>query len=175
MTSDLGSIVACWRRERPDLCAETIELAAMLKRIADRLEAETRRVSQTEIAMGPGDMRVLLALRRNGRDLPMRPTDLFRSLLISSGAVSKQVHRLQSEGYVERLPDPANRGGQLVRLTDRGFAATNALMDGLFAPDSRVSSAIGALDPGQRAQAIALMQRIAGALEALDDPDPPEA
>jgi DNA-binding MarR family transcriptional regulator len=63
---------------------------------------------------------VLLELRRAGGDYCRRPTDLYRALLVTSGAVTKKVDRLVTAGLVKRKPDPGDKGSLLVKLTTRG-------------------------------------------------------
>ena len=46
--------------------------------------------------------------------------DLFRALLVTSGAMTKTVDRLSALGLVKRRPDPADKGGFLVHLTQKG-------------------------------------------------------
>src|SRR3546814_18094629 len=66
-------------------------------------------------------MRVLFALRRAPPSYALRPTELFRSLLVTSGAITKQVDRLVAGGFVARQPGPAKSGGFLIHLTGKGF------------------------------------------------------
>jgi DNA-binding MarR family transcriptional regulator len=81
----------------------------------------------------------------------MNPTALSGSLILSSGGMTKRLDRLERAGLVERLPDPADRRGRLVALTDRGLALVDAsvvdhlaneerLLGGLLAVDRDVSS-----------------------------------
>jgi DNA-binding MarR family transcriptional regulator len=70
--------------------------------------------------MPASDVRLLLALRRSGPPYSKRPTDLFRALLVTSGAVTKQVDRLEKRRLVKRLPDQSYGGGFQVQLTDAG-------------------------------------------------------
>src|SRR5260221_6575890 len=77
---------------------------------------------QARFGMSARDMRVLLALRRGGPPYALRPTDLFESLLVTSGAVTKQVDRLERRRLVKRLPDPEHGGGVLVQVPARGVA-----------------------------------------------------
>jgi len=70
-------------------------------------------------------MRILFALRRAGPPYALRPTELFYSLLVTSGAVSKQVDRLEAAGYVKRSVGPAKSGGSLIVLTTSGFELVN--------------------------------------------------
>ena len=92
MTRALENFIAEWRRERPDLNLSAFSIAAAIKQIDQQTEAEFRRVS-AGLGIGPGDLRVLFALRRSGVDNPRRPTDLFQSLLVTSGAITKQLDR----------------------------------------------------------------------------------
>ena len=47
---------------------------------------------------------------------------------LSSGGMTKRLDRLADAGLVERRPDPNDRRGTLVKLTDRGKATIDALL-----------------------------------------------
>src|ERR1700677_1379103 len=104
-----------WRRERPDVDLTAFTIAAAIKQIDLQTEAEFRRLS-ADFGIGPGDLRVLFALRRSGVANPRRPTDLFQSLLVTSGAVTKQVDRLEAQGLGGRVAGPPEPRGCLVRV-----------------------------------------------------------
>jgi hypothetical protein len=72
LTRGLNDFIAEWRRERPDLNLSAFSIAAAIKQIDQKTEAEFRRVS-AGLGIGPGDLRVLFALRRSGVDNPRRP------------------------------------------------------------------------------------------------------
>src|SRR5689334_928493 len=97
-----------WQRARPDLDLDDFLLAIYCMRLGTIGDRAYDRVCRAEYGISGGDMRVLLALRRGGRPFVMRPTDLFRALLVTSGAITKKVDRLVDAGYAERLPDPAH-------------------------------------------------------------------
>jgi DNA-binding MarR family transcriptional regulator len=46
--------------------------------------------------------------------------ELNREMLLSQPSLSRMVERLESAGYVAREPDPADRRGTVVALTDTG-------------------------------------------------------
>ena len=94
-------------------------------------------------------MRVLMALRRAGKPYMLRPTDIFQSLLITAGAVTKQVDRLLARGLVRRKPDPAHAGGTLVQLTASGLAAANEIATRV-AGEGSVHEALASLPGAQR-------------------------
>lgn len=48
------------------------------------------------------------------------PTEVAGYLRLTSGAVTNMVDRLTTAGLIERLPNPADRRGSLLRLTDAG-------------------------------------------------------
>jgi DNA-binding MarR family transcriptional regulator len=48
-----------------------------------------------------------------------RPTELARRLGVTKAAVGQLVNVLESQGLVERAPDPADRRAQIVRPTSR--------------------------------------------------------
>ena len=72
----LKDFVDEWRRERPDVDLTAFSIAAAIKQIDLQTEAEFRRLA-ANYGIGPGDLRVLFALRRSGVANPRRPTELF--------------------------------------------------------------------------------------------------
>jgi DNA-binding MarR family transcriptional regulator len=113
-------------------------------------------------------MRALLALRRGGLPYVKRPTDLFRALFVTSGAMTKKLDRLSNAGYVERLSDPAHQGGFLVRLTKSGLSAVEDAVERL-ADDSVLAPAMRQLSPEERQAAGHLALRVLSALEQTQD------
>jgi DNA-binding MarR family transcriptional regulator len=64
---------------------------------------------------------VLVQLAENGGRLRLR--DLVDRVVLSQPGLSRKVARLEQEGLVQRLPDPSDGRGVLVRLTRGGRAA----------------------------------------------------
>ena len=67
--------------------------------------------------MGVSDFQVLLRLDEGGT---LTVSELGRKLLLSSGSVTTAIDRVERRGLVERRPDPADRRGVLVNLTEAG-------------------------------------------------------
>jgi DNA-binding MarR family transcriptional regulator len=129
--SQVKDVADSWLQERPDLNPDDylhLIYAIRLGRMLDKLDDERNRALD---GLSSSEMRVIFALRRAGPPFMRRPTDLFKAVLVTSGAITKQVNRLVEAGYVERLPDPTNSGGFLVRLTDKGLARADKGMDAL--------------------------------------------
>jgi DNA-binding MarR family transcriptional regulator len=148
-----------WRRERPDVDLTAFSIAAAIKQIDLQTETEFRRLA-ADFDIGPGDLRVLFALRRSGVANPRRPTDLFQSLLVTSGAVTKQVDRLEAQGLVERLADPSHRRGFLIRLTRRGVRVADAAIEAICSNQTTIGAAIAALSDQERKVGERFLQRL---------------
>ncbi len=118
----VGETIAMqWQREKPELDLRNFLLAIYFMRLGTMVDRAFDRMCRTRYQINGGDMRVLLALRRSGHPYARRPTDLFRALLVTSGAITKKVDRLVDKGYAERRDDPAHSGGFLVHLTRKGL------------------------------------------------------
>ena len=115
------TIALQWQREKPELDLRNFLLAIYFMRLGTCVDRAFDKMCRARYRISGGDMRVMLALRRSGHPYARRPTDLFRALLVTSGAITKKVDRLVKAGYAERLDDPAHSGGFLVHLTRKGL------------------------------------------------------
>ena len=113
-----------WQRELPDIDPTQLLTQIYIMRLGRMLDSAYDRLCTETIGISGADMRVLFALRRAGPRSARRPTDLFRALLVTSGAMTKQLDRLQEGGFLVRLPDPAFGGGFLIKLTRKGKSAS---------------------------------------------------
>ena len=118
--SHVEEITADWQRERPDIDLDRFLLSIYLQRLGRIIQQDFERLCQSQYRLRSSDLRVLFALRRRGPPYAQRPTDLFRALLVTSGAITKKVDRLQAAGLVKRRSDPTDKGGFLVHLTAKG-------------------------------------------------------
>jgi DNA-binding MarR family transcriptional regulator len=113
-------IAKSWAKERPDLDPVDYLLPIYMVRLGRIVERDGDLMWKERFGISSPDMRVLLALRRAGGDFSRRPTDLFQALLVTSGAITKIVDRLSTDGLVKRRPDPSDKGGFLIQLTTKG-------------------------------------------------------
>ena len=151
--SYIDEITAQWKRERPDLDLDKLLLAVYLQRLGILIMSDFERYCQSQFKMGASDARVLLALQRGGPPYSKRPTDLFRALLVTSGAVTKQVDRLEKRRLVKRLPDESYGGGFQVQLTGAGRKMVDKVVKAL-AEGSAAASPIYDLPASERQAAL---------------------
>jgi DNA-binding MarR family transcriptional regulator len=126
MADHVDRIIEGWQ-ERPDLDVSALAVIARLFRIvhlADAVLAEQLALH----GLQPGWFDVLAALRRAGSPYALNPTQLMRTMMLSSGGMTKRLDRLAEAGLVERLADPDDRRGILVNLTRRGKITIDRLL-----------------------------------------------
>jgi DNA-binding MarR family transcriptional regulator len=114
-------VLAEWRKEQPRLDTSPVAVVARLGRAAALLDRGMN-ANFARYGLNRTDWDVLASLRRVGAPYRRSPTELYRALMRTSGAITHIVDRLEADGLVERIPDPADRRGLLVRLTRKGRA-----------------------------------------------------
>ncbi|MBE1563521.1 MarR family winged helix-turn-helix transcriptional regulator [Nonomuraea africana] len=126
MTMDeVDRLVASWQQERPDLDVTPLQVLSRVSRLARHLD-RARRASFSEHDLEPWEFDVLTALRRAGKPYELSPGALLRATLVTSGTMTNRIDRLAQAGLVRRRPDPEDRRGVLVSLTDDGRARVDA-------------------------------------------------
>lgn len=163
MRDEVDRLVEAWQRERPDLQLDPMQVLSRVSRLGHHLD-RARRASFTDHGVESWEFDVLAALRRAGAPYELSPGRLIKETLVTSGTMTNRVDRLVARGLVERLPDPHDRRGVLVRLTDEGRAKVDGALASLL---DRERELLGGLDaPAQR--------RLAGLLRDLLAPFEPE-
>ncbi len=146
MRDEVDKLVAAWGRERPDLDLAPMHVLSRVSRLSHHLDA-ARRAAFAEHAIEPWEFDVLAALRRAGPPYELSPGRLLRETLVTSGTMTNRVDRLAVRGLVQRLPDPGDRRGVLVRLTDEGRATVDGALEALL---DREHELLGGLDADER-------------------------
>lgn len=159
MEDEVDRLVAAWRRERPDLDVEPLEVLSRVSRLARHLD-RARRLAFAEHHLEPWEFDVLTALRRAGAPYQLSPGQLLTQTLVTSGTMTNRIDRLAKKGLVERLPDPTDRRGVLVRLTEAGRCRTDEALATLLAQERTL---LGDLSAAQR-------RELAGLLRVLTAP-----
>jgi DNA-binding MarR family transcriptional regulator len=145
MKDEVDRLVEAWRRERGDLDLRPMEVLSRVTRLGHHLD-RARRLAFTEHTLESWEFDVLAALRRAGSPYELSPGRLLKETLVTSGTMTNRVDRLASRGLVERLPDPTDRRGVLVRLTPSGRTAVDGALDGLLARERALLAGLGAAD-----------------------------
>lgn len=156
MRDEVDDLSEAWARERPDLDLAPVAVFSRLSRLSRHLDL-ARRAAFTAHGIESWEFDVLAALRRTGSPYELSPGRLLRETLVTSGTMTNRVDRLAARGLVERLPDPADRRGVLVRLTPEGKAAVDGAFEALLAAERGF---LGGLSGDQQAQLADLLRRL---------------
>lgn len=127
VTDVVARIVEEWREQRPDLDASPMLVVGRIHRLGQLLDVALR-PTFARVGLGQGDFDVLAALRRAGPPYSRTAGELHDALMVTSGAISKQVDRLAAQGLVARDVDIDDARVRHVRLTDAGVALVDELI-----------------------------------------------
>jgi DNA-binding MarR family transcriptional regulator len=120
MESDsVDRIVQAWSSTDPKLDSSSLEVVGRLI-LCTRYHERAVLGALQQFGLSIADFDVLNTLRRVGDAQGGRPADMARYSLITTGAMTSRLDRLERAGLIRRLPDPADRRGVLVRLTAQG-------------------------------------------------------
>ena len=155
-----------WRRERPGLDLSGMAVVTRLLRVARRFD-EARDEFFSALGLKPGWLDVLGALRRAGYPYRLTPTKLAEEALISTAGMTNRLDRLEQADLIRRLPDPDDRRGVLVELTNDGLELVDSAVDAHRGLSRRL---LAGLDSGEREELDGLLKKL---LEPLDTGEAP--
>ena len=113
-------IRAQWAKEKPELDTSPMGVIGRISRISRHIDQLLQK-NYSKFGLNGGEFDVLATLRRSGYPYQLTPTQLFNSLMLSSGAMTNRLDRLEDVGLIKRAPNPEDRRGILVRLTKQGL------------------------------------------------------
>jgi DNA-binding MarR family transcriptional regulator len=120
----VDDIMDAWRVQDPAVAHVPAEVSKRIARLDSLLQAATDR-ALAPFGLQKAEFGVLSALRRMGPPYRLKPNELTRTLLISSGGTSNVLRRLEQTGLVERGSDPHDQRSSWVRLTREGVSVTD--------------------------------------------------
>jgi DNA-binding MarR family transcriptional regulator len=154
-------LLAEWRRERPDLDPSPIGIQGRVVRLSAHLMRQIERMLAS-LDLSWEVFSVILTLRRSGKPYELRPADLLRESLLTSGAITNRIDRVEQKGLIERRPDPIDRRSYTIRLTPSG----KKLADTAIATHvATIDELLGALSGAERKQLAMLLSKLLGSFE----------
>jgi DNA-binding MarR family transcriptional regulator len=162
MTQDvIDDVLAGWRGTDPALDLSALEVTGRLSRIGPLL-ARRQEAVFTRFGVNRGEVGALSALRVAGPPHRLSPTSLGRGLMLSSAGVTSRIDRLERRGLVCRLPDPDDRRGVIVELTDAGIDLVDQAVAAVAESDRQL---LGRLDGDEMRDLEALLRKLLAGLE----------
>jgi DNA-binding MarR family transcriptional regulator len=131
-----------WARERPDLPSLPMAVLGRLSDAAERVMRDHMNPLFADSGLQPGEFDVLATLRRSGKPYLLSPTQLYEALMISSGGMTARLDRLERADFIERRPDPSDRRGKLIALTEAGKRVIDETLSRHVANEQRILSSL---------------------------------
>ncbi|MFD9494789.1 MULTISPECIES: MarR family winged helix-turn-helix transcriptional regulator [unclassified Streptomyces] len=155
----VDAIIEQWAAVRPDLDTAAMEVFGRVFRISralgDRMEKAYARYG-----ISRGEFDVLATLRRSDAPYTLSPRQLSATLMLTTGGMTGRLDKLERAGLLRRSPDPHDRRGLQVTLTDEGLRLIDeAVGTGL----ALQTAALSALDGDQATQLAALLRPLLAA------------
>jgi DNA-binding MarR family transcriptional regulator len=140
---EVDEIVAAWRRERPDLDVEPLQVLSRLDRLAGVL-AERRSAIFARHGLRRHEFDVLAVLRRAGAPFELTAGELAARTYVTSGTMTSRLDGLTTRGLVTRGAD--REDGRLVRvgLTAAGRRILDAAFEELVDAERDLLTPFGA-------------------------------
>ncbi|MGW8481989.1 MarR family winged helix-turn-helix transcriptional regulator [Microbacterium sp. NPDC055903] len=156
-TDRVAHFVEQWRAQRPDLDPSPMAIIGRMRRITDDFTAVLIE-NYRRFGIGEGEFDALCALRRAGEPFALPLGEIAGHTMVTAGATSKRVDRLERAGLVSRNAQPNDGRGRIVSLTasgrrliDEAYPAHLSVEEELLAP----------LSAGERIQLEALLRKLA--------------
>jgi DNA-binding MarR family transcriptional regulator len=102
------------------------------------------------LGVSRGEFDVLATLRRSGEPYTLSPRELSATLMLTTGGMTGRLDKLERAGLLGRSPDPHDRRGLRVTLSERGRELVDeAVVAGLATQREALESALDAQEAEQ--------------------------
>jgi DNA-binding MarR family transcriptional regulator len=161
---DVDRIVRAWTSERPDVDSKPLEVLSRVTRISKHLDRLRRAVFSVH-GLDVWEFDVLATLRRAGKPYQLTPTALMAQTLVTSGAMTNRINRLEARGLVSRQADPEDGRRVVVALSDPGRKVVDRALDDLLSAEQR---ALEPLSSPERKELGSLLRLVSLHIESPD-------
>lgn len=152
--------IAQWKREMPEVDTRAADVLNRMRRIIlesrPAIEANFRRHG-----LDTGEFDVLATLRRSGAPFALRPTELYLSMMITSGGMTARLDRLEKLGLIRRRRAEDDRRSIIVELTAAGKKKIEAVFRDDMEIENRMLARFAEKD---RAELVRLLRKLAQAM-----------
>ena len=154
------------QREFANLDYSAKAVTARLVRLGTLFVEAMGRVS-APFGLSANEYVILCALRGSGAPYTLPPKSINPLMTLSSGGLTNILHALEARGLVERLPDPADRRGVLIRLMPQGIKVIEQAISAHVSEEHRM---IAALTPKERIALRDLLFKLLASIDPVPDP-----
>ncbi|MCX4778425.1 MarR family winged helix-turn-helix transcriptional regulator [Streptomyces sp. NBC_01264] len=117
----VDAITDQWFAVRPDLDTTPMAVFGRIYRISKAM-GDAMEKAYGRYGISRGEFDVVATLRRSGTPYTLSPRQLSATLMLTTGGMTGRLDKLEKAGLLCRNPDPDDRRGLRVTITDRGLA-----------------------------------------------------
>ncbi|MFI6008749.1 MarR family winged helix-turn-helix transcriptional regulator [Streptomyces sp. NPDC051243] len=117
----VDAIIDQWAAVRPDLETKPMEVFGRIYRLS-RTMGDRMEKAYAPYGISRGEFDVLATLRRSGEPYTLSPRQLSATLMLTTGGMTGRLDKLERAGLLRRSPDPHDRRGLQVTLTEKGLS-----------------------------------------------------
>ncbi|GHX83777.1 transcriptional regulator [Vibrio cholerae] len=122
----VDAILAQWRSVRPDLDCSSMGVVGRLRQTNGIWKTKLDQVFD-RFGLSCIEFDILATIRRNDREIT--PTELYQTLMLSSGAISTRIEQLVQRGLVQRVASEEDRRSCKVTLTEQGITLVDQALN----------------------------------------------
>ncbi|MDQ1732922.1 MAG: hypothetical protein QOK10_3081 [Pseudonocardiales bacterium] len=159
---DVDVILEQWAEARPDLDVSPMAIIGRISRLSRMIDQELKRTFAMHGLDAPS-FDVLATLRRALPDHSLSPGDLMQTAMVTSGAITQRLDKLEARGLVTRAPSAVDGRGSRVTLTPAGRRLIDRALPDHLATEHRI---VEGLTSRQRAILINALQGMTSELNA---------
>jgi DNA-binding MarR family transcriptional regulator len=162
MADHVDLVLEQWGEQRPDLDASPMGVIGRVSRLSQLFAGELAR-NFARFDLDRASFDVLATLRRSNPEHSLTPAGLMRSSMVTSGAISQRLDRLEARGLVTRTPSETDGRGVRVTLTAEGLHLIDSVLPAHLETENKL---LAGLSAAEREQFAGLMRTL---LESLGD------
>ncbi|TYB48174.1 MarR family winged helix-turn-helix transcriptional regulator [Actinomadura chibensis] len=148
---EVERIIAEWRAERPGLDPGSIAVLGRVNRCGLLVRNLSNRLYD-EYSINQSMFDVLAALRRMGPPYRRTARELAASSLLTSGAMTMRLDRMERDGLIRRVRSTDDRRSVFAELTPAGFALIDRIIDVHLERERQMLDTLTAEEQGELAR-----------------------
>ncbi len=160
MPDAVDVILDQWAHARPDLDVSPMAVIGRLSRATRLVEQELKRTFEAH-GLDAASFDVLATLRRSLPDHRLTPSQLMRSAMVTSGAITQRLDKLEARGLVSRTRSDVDGRASDVTLTAAGLDLIDRALPDHVGTERRL---IAGLDADQRDALVGALRVLLGTL-----------
>ncbi|MGI5281918.1 MarR family winged helix-turn-helix transcriptional regulator [Nonomuraea polychroma] len=145
MADAVAAVLEQWRSQRPDVDVWPIGIVGRIMRLSRLWDKEIKDFLAGH-DLEPGEFDVLSTLRRSGEPYELTAGAFLKASLVTTGAITLRVDRMDAKGLVTRVRDPEDRRSVKIRLTPYGLEVIERVLPLHIANEARLLEALNEKD-----------------------------